>query len=165
MNKEKVEKRIDKITDYLNNKFEYISLKKRSYSKTFKRELFDDLSDKEFDIVCNELINREVKQIISCANKEFLKETFYDVLDTIDIRCNPNKKEDFEIEQSEFVIYDILRKYVSNENRTIDYPINLKYLKEYSISYEYNDNQVKTILKWIVIHLFIIEHFLKRWQS
>ena len=48
------------------------------------------------------------------------------------------------------------------ENRTIEYPISIKYLKEYSIKYEYNDNQVKTILKWIIIHFFVIGKFLKR---
>ena len=160
----KTDERIEKITNYLNNKFEYISLKKRSYSKTFKMDLFDELSDIEFDKVCDILINAKIKEIKKCRDKNFLKKTFHDVLDTIDIRCNPDKKEEAEIEESEFVIYDILRKFMLTENRTIEYPISIKYLKEYAIGYEYNDNQVNIILKWIIIHLFVIGKFLKREQ-
>lgn len=160
----KIDERIEEINAYLNNKFEYISLKKRSYSKTFRMDLFDDLTDIELDKVCNVLINAKIKEIKKCEDKNFLKKTFHDVLDTIDIRCNPDKKEEAEIEESEFVIYDILRKFIVTENRTIEYPINIKYLKEYAIRYEYNDKQVKTILKWIIIHLFVIGMFLKREQ-
>ena len=129
---------------------------------------FNNLKEKDKELILEELINYYLTEIKNLKSQIYLKEISKQVNDIIDF-FNFHKddlKDNIDycsiIEEAEDIASDLYSKVTNVNDRNIELPIKITFLKSYCISSNIKDNDIIRVLTWIVLKLSVIYHCLPK---
>lgn len=129
---------------------------------------FNNLKEKDKELILEELINYYLTEIKNLKSQISLKEISKQVNDIIDF-FNFHKddlKDNIDycsiIEEAEDIASDLYSKVTNVNDRNIELPIKIIFLKSYCISSNIKDNDIIRALIWIVLKLSVIYHCLPK---
>lgn len=160
---------ISTITNNFNNTILKIKdIKYHYYLDKLLTTKFNNLKEKDKELILEELINYYLTEIKSLKSQISLKEISKQVNDIIDF-FNFHKddlKDNIDycsiIEEAEDIASDLYSKVTNVNDRNIELPIKITFLKTYCISSNIKDNDIIRVLTWIVLKLSVIYHCLPK---
>lgn len=160
---------ISTITNNFNNTILKIKdIKYHYYLDKLLTTEFNNLKEKDKELILEELINYYLTEIKNLKSKMSLKEISKQVNDIIDF-FNFHKddlKDNIDycsiIEEAEDIASDLYSKVTNANDRNIELPIKITFLKSYCISSNIKDNDIIRVLTWIVLKLSVIYHCLPK---
>jgi len=160
---------ISTITNNFNNTILKIKdLKYHYYLDKLLTTEFNNLKEKDKELILEELINYYLTEIKNLKSQISLKEISKQVNDIIDF-FNFHKddlKDNIDycsiIEEAEDIASDLYSKVTNVNDRNIELPIKMTFLKSYCISSNIKDNDIIRVLTWIVLKLSVIYHCLPK---
>ena len=112
----------------------------------------------EKDSILNYLLNYYLEKIKPIYTKEKIDNKYYLITEITDYFIE-NNEDDLIIEDGSTIVYDFLEKLNSKNRLTL--PIDIKYLKEYSINNNINKDDIIKEIVWMIILLATIYYCLK----
>ena len=160
---------ISTITNNFNNTILKIKdIKYHYYLDKLLTTKFNNLKEKDKELILEELINYYLTEIKNLKSQIPLKEISKQVNDIIDF-FNFHKddlKDNIDycsiIEEAEDIASDLSSKATNVNDRNIELPIKITFLKTYCISSNIKDNDIIRVLTWIVLKLSVIYHCLPK---
>ena len=160
---------ISTITNNFNNTILKIKdIKYHYYLDKLLTTEFNNLKEKDKELILEELINYYLTEIKNLKSQISLKEISKQVNDIIDF-FNFHKddlKDNIDycsiIEEAEDIASDLYSKVTNVNDRNIELPIKITFLKSYCISSNIKDNDIIRVLTWIVLKLSVIYHCLPK---
>ena len=160
---------ISTITNNFNNTILKIKdIKYHYYLDKLLTTEFNNLKEKDKELILEELINYYLTEIKNLKSQISLKEISKQVNDIIDF-FNFHKddlKDNIDycsiIEEAEDIASDLYSKVTNVNDRNIELPIKITFLKTYCISSNIKDNDIIRVLTWIVLKLSVIYHCLPK---
>ena len=160
---------ISTITNNFNNTILKIKdIKYHYYLDKLLTTEFNNLKEKDKELILEELINYYLTEIKNLKSQISLKEISKQVNDIIDF-FNFHKddlKDNIDycsiIEEAEDIASDLYSKVTNVNNRNIELPIKITFLKNYCISSNIKNNDIIRVLTWIVLKLSVIYHCLPK---
>ena len=160
---------ISTITNNFNNTILKIKdIKYHYYLDKLLTTEFNNLKEKDKELILEELINYYLTEIKNLKSQISLKEISKQVNNIIDF-FNFHKddlKDNIDycsiIEEAEDIASDLYSKVTNVNDRNIELPIKITFLKTYCISSNIKDNDIIRVLTWIVLKLSVIYHCLPK---
>ena len=152
-----MDNKVENIINDLNNKIDYINKVINQHSLTDLTKEIINL--KERDSILNNLLNYYLEKIKPIYKKEILDNKYYKITEITDYFIEDNE-DDLIIEDGNTIVYDFLEKLNSNDNR-LTLPIDIKYIKEYSINNNIDKDDVTKEIIWMIILLATIYYCIK----
>ncbi len=123
--------------------------------------IIKDLSDEEKEQVLGEIINNQLLNLKKNATIENVRKVFKEVEDATDYFIKYYEDDSDIVSECDDIADDLLFKTLGKNNRTLELPINISYIKNYCLSSNIKDNQLYDSLVWIALRLVAISYCIK----
>lgn len=159
MDKEKVNEYASKLSGVLEDKIKEIISIKYHYDLEELTSSINKLSESEIDIVLEKLINERLDEIKNSPNKDKYKDNirFFDEITEFFI---DNNDESSVSEEGSYVVSDLINKVIGVNNRNINLPVKIDYVKDYCIRNIIDEKDIRKTLLWIVLELTVVSYYL-----
>lgn len=144
-----------KMTLNLNN-----VIKVQSYTLDELTTSIQNLKNDEKEKVLENIINNQLLELKD-KTEEKIKGVFKQVDEITDYFIKFYDDNSDIISECDDITNDLLFKSLGRNNRKIELPINLSYIKNYCLSSNIKDNQLYDSLVWITLRLVAISHCIK----
>ena len=116
-----------------------------------------DLKETEKESIIEEIINNQLLELKHRKDKE-IRKVFKQVDDITDYFIKYYDDDSDIVSECDEIADDLLFKAIGRNNRSVNIPININYIKEYCLSSNINDNQIYDSLVWIALRLIAINY-------
>lgn len=164
MNEEKYNLCVEKISENFSDEVKKINLEDNSSSFENFISPFNGLTDDEIEDVLEKQINEKLKSMVKISkekkisDEEFKK--YYRLFDDMSDSFLDKNVDYGLVEEADRIADNLFRISAGYKGRKIDYPVKLKYIKEYSIECIYSYDDIKRILYYILLELSIFDYIL-----
>lgn len=119
-----------------------------------------DLKETEKESIIEEIINNQLLELKHRKDKE-IRKVFKQVDDITDYFIKYYYDDSDIVSECDEIADDLLFKTIGRNNRSINIPININYIKEYCLSSSISNNQIYDSLVWIALRLIAINYCTK----
>ena len=111
------------------------------------------LPDTEKDIVLENLLNKYLELLKPIYTKEKFKEVTREVDDITDFFADwgEDEEDDYIVSEGDMVADDLICKVIGDNDRNIQLPVELKYLKDYCITSLISPKLMDRVITWIIL--------------
>lgn len=111
------------------------------------------LQDNEKDIVLESLLNKYLELLKPIYTKEKFKEVAREVDDITDFFADwgENEEDDCIVSEGDMVADDLIYKVIGENDRKIQFPIQLKFVKDYCITSLISPKLMDQVITWIIL--------------
>lgn len=159
MDKEKVNEYASKLSGVLEDKIKEITSIKYHYDLEELTSSINKLSESEIDIILEKLINERLDEIKNSPNKDKYKDNIRS-FDEITEFFIDNNDESSVSEEGSYVVSDLINKVIGVNNRNINLPVKIDYVKDYCIRNIIDEKDIRKTLLWIVLELTVVSYYL-----
>ena len=147
---------MDNIINELNNKIKAVSI-------IINQNSLDDITKEiinteDKDNLLEKLFNYYLEKLKPIYNKKTIDNKYSLITEITDYFIDD--EDDIILEEGSTLVYDLLAKLTSTNNRNLTLPINLSYLKEYAINNNIDKENVIKEIVWMIILLATIYYCL-----
>lgn len=122
--------------------------------------IINDLKSEQKEKVIEEIINNQLIELKDIDAKS-IRKVFKQVDDITDYFIK-YYNDDFDIvSECDQIADDLLFKAIGRNERTLELPLNVSYIKNYCLSSNINNNQIFDSLVWITLRLVAISYCIK----
>ena len=119
-----------------------------------------DLKETEKESIIEEVINNQLLELKHRKYKE-IRKVFKQVDDITDYFIKYYNDDSDIVSECDDIADDLLFKTIGRNERTINMPININYIKEYCLSSNISNSQIYDSLVWIALRLITINYCIK----
>ena len=147
----------------MNNIINELNSKIKAISIIINQNSLDDItkeivSKEDKDDILESLLNYYLEKLKPIYNKETIDNKYSLITEITDYFID--EEDDIILEEGSTLVYDLLAKLTSTNNRNLTLPINLSYLKEYAINNNIDKENVIKEIVWMIILLATIYYCL-----
>lgn len=135
-------------------------IKVQEYTLDELTSTIKDLNTDEKEKVLEEIINNQLVELKD-KSEEKIKSVFKQVDDITDYFIKYYDDNSDIVSECDDIANDLLFKALGKNNRKLELPINLSYIKNYCLSSSIKDNQLYDSLVWISLRLVAISYYIK----
>lgn len=135
-------------------------IKVQEYTLDELTSTIKDLNTDEKEKVLEEIINNQLVELKD-KSEEKIKSVFKQVDDITDYFIKYYDDNSDIVSECDDIANDLLFKALGKNNRKLELPINLSYIKNYCLSSSIKDNQLYDSLVWISLRLVAIAYYIK----
>ena len=149
--------KVENIITELNDKIKAITM---IINQNNLKELTKEIAKQdERDDILNDLLNYYFEKLKPIYTKEKIDSNYYTITEITDYFIE-DEKDELLIEDGSTIVYDFLEKLKSGDNR-LTLPIDINYLKEYSINNNIDKDDIIKEIVWMIILLATIYYCIK----
>ena len=150
---------VKELFDNFNKEIDGINYNKYYFSIENVVSSLKNLSDNDFENVVEITINQLFQMIKKSKNAKKCEE-YDDLWVEIQWQFTDINTKDNIWEQADCISDDLIKKTLSDDGRTFELPVKIKYIKQYSIVYGFGEEDIKIMLEYIVLQLLILNYLL-----
>ena len=122
--------------------------------------IINDLKKEQKEEIIEEVINNQLNELKDKDDKK-IRKVFKQVDDITDYFIKYYDDDSDIVSECDEIADDLLFKTIGRNNRSINIPININYIKEYCLSSSISNNQIYDSLVWIALRLIAINYCIK----
>lgn len=122
--------------------------------------IIHDLKKEEKESVIEEIINNQLNELKS-KPKEKIRKVFRQVDEITDYFIKYYSDDSDIVSESDDIANDLLFKALGKNERVLELPINISYIKNYCLSSNIKNNQLYDSLVWIALRLVAINYCIR----
>lgn len=122
--------------------------------------IIHDLKKEEKESVIEEIINNQLNELKS-KPEEKIRKVFRQVDEITDYFIKYYSDDSDIVSESDDIANDLLFKALGKNERVLELPINISYIKNYCLSSNIKNNQLYDSLVWIVLRLVAINYCIR----
>lgn len=122
--------------------------------------IIHDLKKEEKESVIEEIINNQLNELKS-KPEEKIRKVFRQVDEITDYFIKYYSDDSDIVSESDDIANDLLFKALGKNERVLELPINISYIKNYCLSSNIKNNQLYDSLVWIALRLVAINYCIK----
>lgn len=159
MDKEKINNYASELSEVLEDRIKIITSIKYHYDLEELTSSINKLSENEIEFVLEKLINEKLEEIKNCSNIKKYQENIRAIDDITDFFIE--KDDDSSCyEEGSYVVSDLINKVIGINNRNIELPIKINYIKDYCIRNIIDEKDMRKTLLWIILELSVVSYYL-----
>lgn len=122
--------------------------------------IIHDLKEEEKESVIEEIINNQLNELKS-KPEEKIRKVFRQVDEITDYFIKYYSDDSDIVSESDDIANDLLFKALGKNERVLELPINISYIKNYCLSSNIKNNQLYDSLVWIALRLVAINYCIR----
>ena len=122
--------------------------------------IIHDLKEEEKESVIEEIINNQLNELKS-KSEEKIRKVFRQVDEITDYFIKYYSDDSDIVSESDDIANDLLFKALGKNERVLELPINISYIKNYCLSSNIKNNQLYDSLVWIALRLVAINYCIR----
>ena len=159
MDKEKINDYASKLLEALEDKIKVITSIKYHYDLEELASSINKLSENDAEVILEQLINDRLEEIKNSPNKDKYRENIKSIDEITDFFIYNNDKSS-SVEEGSFVVSDLINKVIGINDRNIELPLKIEFIKDYCIRNIIDKKDIKKTLLWIVLELTVVSYYL-----
>lgn len=145
------------VNNIINNINNIVEVQK--YNLDDLTSIINNLKDNEKESIIEEIINNQLMELKNFSEEIITK--YFNKVDEVTDYFIKFYNNNYDIaNECDLITTDLVLKNIGRNGRKLDLPINLKYLKEYCLSSNIDENQLYDSLVWIALRLITINYFI-----
>ncbi|MBR3523608.1 MAG: hypothetical protein IKN87_02865 [Bacilli bacterium] len=150
---------VQKITSKMTSSLSQI-VKIQEYDLDGLTMIIHDLKKEEKESVIEEIINNQLNELKS-KPEEKIRKVFRQVDEITDYFIKYYSDDSDIVSESDDIANDLLFKALGKNERVLELPINISYIKNYCLSSNIKNNQLYDSLVWIALRLVAINYCIR----
>ena len=150
---------VQKITSKMTSSLSQI-VKIQEYDLDGLTMIIHDLKKEEKESVIEEIINNQLNELKS-KPEEKIRKVFRQVDEITDYFIKHYSDDSDIVSESDDIANDLLFKALGKNERVLELPINISYIKNYCLSSNIKNNQLYDSLVWIALRLVAINYCIR----